>query len=272
MQDIAGQYSVQQEKTVYQNAVDKFRLPFWDPFLPRNGLKRSTDPIENIWGIPQILAVKNVWVKRPNPHGAAKIKLIPNPLYQFTFPSQDTLQKKHRHPINFEDTDVVSCRLSTLPWNTKLSNSVQGVFGKDHTIRTPGPHGETNIYGDGPQQREGLDLRIRRQAISSSTKLWKLLSRYNKEHSNETRSWASFANHKVVDPQSRKIGGGRADTSISLESWHDDIHLLVGTGDGYTGHMADSAVAGVCNYIQGQQRLLADISSSILFFGCIIGE
>ena len=35
------------------------------------------------------------------------------------------------------------------------------------------------------------------------------------------------------------------DTSISLESWHDDIHGLIGTGNGYAGHMGDPAIAGV---------------------------
>lgn len=37
------------------------------------------------------------------------------------------------------------------------------------------------------------------------------------------------------------------DTSISLESWHDDIHMLVGTGSKFYGHMAWPEVAGVRN-------------------------
>lgn len=252
MQDIASQYTIQQEKSVYQNAVNKFRLPFWDPFLPRHKLNTSTDPIENIWGIPEILAAKNVWVKRPNPRGAAEVKSIPNPLYQFSFPSQDTLQDKNRPPVNFNGTGVVSRHRSNLTLKIKQSNFIQSTQGRDHTIRTPGPDGETNIYGDGPRQREGLDLKIRRQAISSSTKLWKLLSRYNKENDNEARSWASFASHYVIDPQSQSPMIDRtgkpiyqSDTSISLESWHDDIHGLVGTGNGYRGHMGNPAVAGV---------------------------
>ena len=252
MQDIASQYTLQQEKIAYQNAVNKFRLPFWDPFLPRHKLNTSTDPIENIWGVPEILATKNVWVKRPNPRGAAEVKSIPNPLYQFTFPSEGTLRDKNRSPVNFNGTGVVSCRLSARPLNAKYFNFVQSTQGRTYTIRTPGPDGETNLYDDGPSRREGLNLKIQRQAISSSTKLWKLLSRYNKEHDNETRSWASFASHYVIDPQSQSPMIDRngnpiyqSDTSISLESWHDDIHGLVGTGNGFRGHMGNPAVAGV---------------------------
>ena len=53
----------------------------------------------------------------------------------------------------------------------------------------------------------------------------------------------TFANHRVggkPDDKSR-----RYDTSISLESWHDFIHGLVGTGDGNAGHMADPSIASV---------------------------
>ena len=124
MQDIASQYTVEQEKRVYQNAVNRFRLPFWDPFLPRNKLNSSTDPIEGIWGVPKILAAKDVWVKRPNPRGSAEVKSIPNPLYQFTFPSKDTLRSKKRDPVDFDDTSVVSHHLPALLLNENQSNFV----------------------------------------------------------------------------------------------------------------------------------------------------
>lgn len=37
----------------------------------------------------------------------------------------------------------------------------------------------------------------------------------------------------------------RSDTSVSLDSWHDSMHVLVGTGGDHTGHMVEAAVAGV---------------------------
>ena len=44
----------------------------------------------------------------------------------------------------------------------------------------------------------------------------------------------AFANSRV---------GGKS--SISLESWHDDIHDLIGTGAGASVHMGDPSIAGV---------------------------
>lgn len=60
---------------------------------------------EGIWGIPQILGAKSVWVKRPD---VADLKQIDNPLYQFMFPSQGTLTRKGRVAVDFSSTRVVS--------------------------------------------------------------------------------------------------------------------------------------------------------------------
>lgn len=40
--------------------------------------------------------------------------------------------------------------------------------------------------------------------------------------------------------------GKYTDTRVSLESWHDDIHDLVGTGDKCWGHMGEPSLAEVC--------------------------
>ena len=100
-----------------------------------------------------------------------------------------------------------------------------------------------------------------------SAKLWKLLSTYqwkkpetrdpkryeknwdDKTHMNQARSWESFATHYINgDPNN----GWQTDTAISLESWHDGIHGLVGTGR-YRGHMGDPAIAAVRHSIPGSR-------------------
>jgi hypothetical protein len=68
----------------------------------------------------------------------------------------------------------------------------------------------------------------------------------------DPRKFEEFAAHYKLSPMT---GGARTnpktgrpfsiDSSISLESWHDLIHVLVGIGDGNEGHMADPAIAGV---------------------------
>ena len=70
-----------------------------------------------------------------------------------------------------------------------------------------------------------------------SRKLFNLLSPHRDDKNVDTRTWESFASHRL----SR---GGSSDTSISLESWHDNIHGLVGEGS-FLGHMGDPAIAGV---------------------------
>ena len=61
-------------------------------------------------------------------------------------------------------------------------------------------------------------------------------------HKNRIRSWDAFANH--FSPKT----GAYQESAISLESWHDDIHGLVGSGR-YRGHMGDPSIAAVRNSV-----------------------
>ena len=77
------------DKRKYQDAARRFRLPFWDPFMPRN--KRDKSEPKSIWGMPKILSAERVWVRRPdNPD---KLIDIANPLASFAFPSEDDYRK-----------------------------------------------------------------------------------------------------------------------------------------------------------------------------------
>ena len=121
------------------------------------------------------------------------------------------------------------------------------------------------------------------------TKLWKLLARYDEKHDidNRSKTWESFASHNVYkpgtnepvyEPDPNNPGKMRPkynnDTSVSLESWHDAIHGLIGTGHLYQGHMANPQFADVRRNVD--QSLVCTAAnaaySSILYFGCIIGE
>ena len=67
---------------------------------------------------------------------------------------------------------------------------------------------------------------------------------------NEVRDWSSFANHNHRNRRTGKdetlIRGQRFPT-VSVESFHDGIHGLIGTGDGSNGigHMGNPQVAAV---------------------------
>jgi hypothetical protein len=106
----------------------------------------------------------------------------------------------------------------------------------------------------GKGDKAQLELGLRRQIVSIGTNLWKLLSEYTNDgvHNNKLRTWSSFSTHNLIDPRTDKpiLDGNNVpkyqrDTAVSLESWHDKIHGLIGTGQGYGGHMADPSVAGV---------------------------
>lgn len=116
--------------------------------------------------------------------------------------------------------------------------------GRYKTARSPGTAGDANYYGDSSLEeddKQGLVLKIQRQGQYMSTKLFNLVSPYRDDKNVDTRTWESFASHW-------QPGGKRyinySDTSISLESWHDSIHGLVGNGS-FGGHMGDPAIAGV---------------------------
>ncbi|KAH8657404.1 common central domain of tyrosinase-domain-containing protein [Tricladium varicosporioides] len=212
------------QRAVYQKAATRFRVPFWDPILPRNKVANTGRFDEKIWSIPKICAAKQVWVKRPS--SPNKLEQIPNPLYAYKF-QNDAPNKKGRIPIAY---------------NPKWKMSPKC---RDHTIRAPGPDGENDDAF--------LNFSLQRQGVALGTNLWKFLSRYTSDgiHNNALRTWNSFAAHDVYDPDTAEpvIGDDgeplyQADTAVSLESWHDQIHGLIGTGQGYAGHMGVPTIAG----------------------------
>ena len=53
---------------------------------------------EKIWGLPEILAAKVVYVKRP---GKQALDPINNPLYLYTMPKADLVKEKDRVQVNW---------------------------------------------------------------------------------------------------------------------------------------------------------------------------
>lgn len=83
-----------------------------------------------------------------------------------------------------------------------------------------------------------MNLVIQRQAKNASAKTWQLLN--PDELNNASRSWEVFANHFITPGRSDRWA-----SSVSLESWHDDIHILVGNGNKFAGNMIKVPIAGV---------------------------
>ena len=83
---------------MYKDAALRFRLPYWDPYLPRNHVERQDPVPEEIWGLPQILAAEKVYVKRP---GEKKLDYIDNPLYIYYMPDEKSVKEKGRTLVNW---------------------------------------------------------------------------------------------------------------------------------------------------------------------------
>ena len=109
-----------------------------------------------------------------------------------------------------------------------------------------------------------LDAAVRNQASSLATSLWQMLHPEaeatfpdsNWEPGvvdrgvkiNDDRSWNNFANHDEFWHQK----GTKTYATVSLESFHDTVHGLIGTGNsGKKGHMGNPRFAGVSNIIIG---------------------
>ena len=106
---------------------------------------------------------------------------------------------------------------------------------------------------------DAVDLVIQRQGVDAANLVWQLLNPDQKQQAlhnekveiliNEERSWESFANDKVYG---ENIKGNYFET-VSLESFHDMIHVLLGTGgghiapnrSGFKGHMGNPRYAAV---------------------------
>ena len=106
-------------------------------------------------------------------------------------------------------------------------------LGHRETLRAP----RNGVSDDGQ-----LGLNFQSNAQMLSTQLWQLLNPTSID--NTTRPWDKFANHYMYKVRRGPNDFWEADTS--LESWHDQIHGLVGSGSaGTDGHMGIVSVASV---------------------------
>ena len=72
----------------YKEAAKRFRLPYFDPFMPRVLVEpqRGAAPIYRC-GVPQILSTRVVNVTVPGWRNSVYVKEIKNPLYSYKFPT-----------------------------------------------------------------------------------------------------------------------------------------------------------------------------------------
>jgi tyrosinase len=252
MQIIADEFE-DEVKHKYLDALSRFRLPYWDLCMPRHSDKNlAPEKIQRAggwrWGFPAILKAESVHVRRPKTPN--KLEPIDNPLYQFKFPenAEYTGVKPTRPKINWERTLIKwvmrrtpDNKIVRKPDDTPIFDPVDGKT--DVTIRTP------TKANKGNSDYAKLETKIQQQTQVMATNIWHMLNPEELGEDpitekpiptmkiNQLRSWDDFASHAIQDPRFKGL------TVQSIESWHDSIHNLIGTGDGYNGQMADTSVA-----------------------------
>ena len=98
----ASAFKDKDEKQSYLDAAARFRLPYWDIIMPRNDEQTEPPPGQTeadptaIWGCPEILKAKSVYVKLPKGDPEKEKNgfwTIDNPLAAFKFPRAEEFQR-----------------------------------------------------------------------------------------------------------------------------------------------------------------------------------
>lgn len=249
----ANRYKNPKDQSRYLDAAAKFRLPYWDPLMPRN-LQADGARFDTVWGLPELLKRPQVFLRHPDQPEV--LKPFDNPMYKFVFPKNWDPDPARRYP---------------------RATLFQGdVMNPNETMRTPktvvaraGPDLASSKIVSAKTDIETLNLSIQRQNVTHASRLWKMLnydetqldSQGRQVFINRDRPWSYFANHNAVHGSGRRVEEQSLFKGVSLESWHDAIHNMIGQGQlldqqgtpivpegrkrlfTYVGQMANPAVA-----------------------------
>lgn len=65
MESLANQFIDPDLKKYHQDALQRYRLPYWDPVKPRVKYDDSL-PVKNMFAMPEILSTPKVWLVGPD--------------------------------------------------------------------------------------------------------------------------------------------------------------------------------------------------------------
>ena len=209
-----------------QGVLDRFRVPYWDPLLPRQKL---LDFDTYVYGIPIIFTVPQILVRRPE--SPDTLKPMENPLYRFNFPKED---------IGSINWSGFTTRLHPQPNGAVKATTIRGY---DGTVQQAN-HGFVMTTFDNKYNPSST------LGSGDPGYLWRVML--------GNQDWITMSNH--FDPTDHR----NKDYSLnSLEGFHDDIHGYLGSGPhsgdrdpqnrnkmiGPSGHMSMPPYAGYDNHL-----------------------
>ena len=104
MFELADKFGNSEKKAEHLKAAQLFRLPYWDPWMPRNVADASRN-WDGLFGVPAILRAQEVFVRRPGSYKS--LTRIDNPLYRYKVPKPAETDKKAQVPWDKLPAQVV---------------------------------------------------------------------------------------------------------------------------------------------------------------------
>jgi len=174
--------------------LERFRLPFWDPFLPRQKVANAET---YQYGIPIIFTLPQIQVRRPeNPS-----TLVPmdNPLYKFSFPQDDVQSIDFAQGFATQDNPN---------YNPVVSQNT--IRGYDGTTQSANHSFVITTFDNNYNPNSTL-------GSPDPGSLWRVML--------DNQNWMTMSNH--FDSTNRRDSNYNLN---SLEGFHDDIHSYLGAG------------------------------------------
>ena len=223
-------------KQKYRRAAQRFRLPYWDPLLVRFLPSKKSQTWQA--GIPKILGSRKVRVRYPK--SPSYRKEVDNPLYAFKFVGSRKYEYDKQPPFNWKGW-----------WQNRPENKLQKTPNKQ-TLRAPDKNGRSNnrkITARASPDKLNNPLEPPIWLSQQARTLCDLLN-YQPDPTIPAAAVYGFFSNTAYDlyqyPQvPLPAGPTPPPRNMSIESFHNSIHELVGQRpdvDGEVavkGHMAD---------------------------------
>ncbi|KAJ2894577.1 Tyrosinase [Zalerion maritima] len=184
--------------------LDRFRIPYFDPFLPR---QKAVNGDAYTYGIPVIMTLPEILLRRPERPDAWTPSR--NPLYQFNFPET----KERAYDFSRYKN-----------WGIEA--------GTEHTIRGLYTTAGLSQHERVMQTFDNVYNPWNGLSSQSPINLWRVMF-------DSSQDWIQMSNH--FDPRTRRANPRPTYNANSLEGFHDNIHGELG---GPGGHMSFPEFAG----------------------------
>lgn len=248
-------------------AVQKFRLPYWDYFRPRDYQTTfpgvlTGDGFTNFpydFSVPQCLTVDRIIVSEPQ-NGKPVRKLIPNPLRSYTFPLENGLKDSDWAKLDASSNGAFYTRFAkghTVRYGLRYwPQSTEKNVPKEKYLSTLLRYKNRNTRASQQGNDENLNLAVNMRRAQTLDNMAKMILPTT-EPLKGYRSYENFATNRF--PSNVNNGGaGRGgddgpnpdQPAGSIEDFHNGWHMIIGSVVGHMGHPGKLCSSSACSYVE----------------------